>query len=491
MSFLRDFLKISEVNTLLYLLTLVFAIIIIVFIWKNTKSWTKTLIAGAMIGIIVAIVFSALNNWDTFVATKQDQTNENTDAIWKQEITYWSNLVTQVFYNSISILLPFVLFASIIVSIINYGAIKAKKQIWTGFIRLFIVYLIGIIITVLISLIILEIDFQGFFPHLPSEANKLATIIPLGEKLVNFIPTSINDFFNISHVTTNLSETQSMGGSVSGIISAVLIGLVFGISLFKLRRKNPHSKVLQQVENGIIGFHKVVNEILELVIKYLPFAIIGFITNSVFQGGIKQILNGITFIGFMFLILFIIVFVLSGMNFIFLQKKNIKSFASKISAPLIMGFFTQSSQATLPLTQKLLKKELMISHTVADFVPTFAASGLSIACTGAFPLLTSIVIAKQLGMADELFYIQAIIIITILSFGMAGVPGDAAVASTSAIKSLFNNATSLNMLAIILSTDLISEMARTSTNIYGAITASIWTNYALNKKQTKLTKIRE
>ena len=483
-NFLTNFIKISETETLLFIISLIAILMILIIVWRIKKKWILVLLTGVFLGIINAIIFSALNN---FAGINTSNTNVNSQ-VWQKEVAYWSDLISQVFFNSVSIILPFVLFSSIIVSILKYSNNSAKKSLRTGFLRLFLLYMLGIIVTVVISLLFIPLDFKALFNVKIDNLNNVANIIPFGERLVSFIPKSISDFFNISNASAVSGIETSSSGSVSGIISAVIVGLVFGIVLISLKKnayhknkKDNQKKIYETIEKGIYGFNSIMNGILNIVVKYIPFAIVGFVTSSLFKEGVNQLFSGVIFIGFMFLILFMIVFLLTGMNLFFTQGKNKFTILKNIAPPLITGFFTQSSQASLPLTRKALLKELKINPIIADAIPTFAVSGLSIACTGAFPLLAAIVIKKQLGDVDVIFYIQAIIIVTILSFGMAGVPGDAAVASTNAIKSLFANQLSLSYLGIILSTDLFSEMARTSTNIYGAITAAIWTDYTYKK----------
>lgn len=102
-------------------------------------------------------------------------------------------------------------------------------------------------------------------------------------------------------------------------------------------------------------------------------------------------------------------------------------------------------------------------------------------CAGIYPALMAVTIANMAGIETDMgFYITLVIVISISSLGIAGLPGTATM-SVSVVLSGMGLGAYFPLASGILAIDPILDMGRTMLNVNGSSVTSITVAKSLNK----------
>ena len=177
----------------------------------------------------------------------------------------------------------------------------------------------------------------------------------------------------------------------------------------------------------------------------------------------------------------IIIIAASGMNPITYIKNSSKA--------LILAFTSRSSLGTLPVTMEVLTNNLNVDLGTASFVTSLGSNMGMNGCAGIYPALVSVMIANMAGVQMNFtFYVMLIIVITISSLGIAGIPGTATMA-VSVVISGMGMASYFPLAGAIIAIDPILDMGRTMLNVNGAMTAAVAVDNSLNRNNKKESKV--
>src|SRR5690606_9867175 len=114
-----------------------------------------------------------------------------------------------------------------------------------------------------------------------------------------------------------------------------------------------------------------------------------------------------------------------------LAKLNPITYLKKAMPALTFAFTSRSSAGTLPLNIKTQTDSFGVSEGIANFAGSFSLSIGQNGCAGIYPAMLAIMAAPMAGInpMDPGFIATLIIVVTISSFGVAGVGGGATFAS--------------------------------------------------------------
>ena len=144
-----------------------------------------------------------------------------------------------------------------------------------------------------------------------------------------------------------------------------------------------------------------------------------------------------------------------------------------------MAFTSRSSVATLPVTINTLKDRLGVSEATAPFVATLGTSIGANGCAGYFGGLVGIFALNVMGMHIGVIEGMMIVILSVFaSIGVAGIPGTATMVASIVLTGL-GMGEHFGILAIVLGIDPIMDMARTMSNVSGAMISAIATDKEL------------
>jgi L-cystine uptake protein TcyP (sodium:dicarboxylate symporter family) len=142
---------------------------------------------------------------------------------------------------------------------------------------------------------------------------------------------------------------------------------------------------------------------------------------------------------------------------------------------LAFAFGSRSSAATIPLNVETQVDELNVRKPIANLSATFGATIGQNGCAGIYPAMLATMVAPSMGIdpLNPAFIAGLVGIVAISSFGIAGVGGGATFAALVVLPAMGFPVT---IAALLISIEPLLDMARTSLNVHGSITAGVLTN---------------
>ncbi|MGB7995461.1 MAG: cation:dicarboxylase symporter family transporter, partial [Photobacterium halotolerans] len=160
-------------------------------------------------------------------------------------------------------------------------------------------------------------------------------------------------------------------------------------------------------------------------------------------------------------------------------------FLKKILPVLTFAFTSRSSAGTLPLNIETQVKKLGNGEAVSNFSASFGATMGQNGCAGLYPAMLAVMIAPTLGIdpLDPGFMMTLIAIVTISSFGIAGVGGGATFAAIIVLSALDMP---VALAGLLISIEPLIDMGRTAVNVSGSMTAGTVTSRVLGQADNSI-----
>ena len=284
-------------------------------------------------------------------------------------------------------------------------------------------------------------------------ANYKASTVSFSQVLVGLFPRNV-----ISDISSE--------SIVPIILFAVLIAVSYVLAA------HDHPELVAPFKRGVDAFKAIIFKAVAFVIELTPYAVLT-LTATVTSNGLAR--SGIMWSMLALLILSFVAFAIDiwGINAVLLKAVAGLSplrFFRKILPAQLVGFSTQSSAGTLPLTTSILTERIGVAPTVANFT---AALGTTIGmpgCSGIWPVLVAIFGIHGLGLNYGLKdYALLALVSLVVSLGTAGVPGTSTVVTAAVLTAV---GLPLEILVLVIPISAIADTGRTATNITAAMVAS-------------------
>lgn len=278
----------------------------------------------------------------------------------------------------------------------------------------------------------------------------------IAQVLVRFIPTNI--FADLT------------GARDTSIIAVVIFGMLFGLAALLVSREKPEQA--DRIRDFTDTIQSVIMRLVKLVMGLTPYGILSLMTYVVASSNGADILNLIGFVIASYVAI-AIMFLVHGL-LLSLSGNNPVDFFRKIWPVLTFAFATRSSAATIALNIKTQVDELKVPPSIASLSASFGATIGQNGCAGIYPAMLAVMVAPTVGI-DPLapgFIISLIGIITISSFGVAGVGGGATFAALIVLPAM---GLPITLVALLISIEPLIDMGRTALNVSGAMTSGVIT----------------
>jgi Na+/H+-dicarboxylate symporter len=255
-------------------------------------------------------------------------------------------------------------------------------------------------------------------------------------------------------VPTNLISAMEAGDMLPLIFFSVL----FGYFMTRIPAK--------QAELMFTFWHGV-NETMLLitgwVMKFAPLGVFGLIARTIASTGFAAFLPMLMFFLTVALALCTHMFVALSLYLRVFGRVNPFKHLKAMLPAMLMAFSSASSNATLPLNIKCLRDNAGVSERVTNFVLPLGAT-LNMDGTALYECVAALFLAQAYGL-DLTFTTQVTVIVLALvtSFGMAGIPAASLVAITVILAAV---GLPLEAVGLLLVTDRILDMMRTTVNVY-------------------------
>lgn len=271
------------------------------------------------------------------------------------------------------------------------------------------------------------------------------------------------------------------GASPTSIIGVVIFAAFLGLAALQLRKDNPEQG--SRVIGGIEALQALVMRLVRLVMKLTPYGVMALMTKVVAGSNIQDVLSLAAFLVASYLAI-AIMFLVHGL-LLSLVGVNAKRFFQKIWPVLAFAFTSRSSAATIPLNVEAQTQKLGVPASIANFSASFGATIGQNGCAGIYPAMLAVMIAPSLGIdvLDPLWLATLVGVITLASFGVAGVGGGATFAALIVLPIM---GLPVALAALLISIEPLIDMARTALNVSGAMTAGTITSKLLGQTDERV-----
>ena len=445
-NFLSKFLMISSFNTLIWIFILIAIFIFMFMIKKKQISFSNRMLIGTGVGILLGLSIQFISKFP-----------ENpTQVTWINESTKWFSLFGNGFIDLIRMLVIPLIVVSIIHIIINMKQYTKIKQLT---IYTIVTLFATVIISAFVGIAVAYLFKLGVNSNASIEISKANEIKSLVDIIRNLIPK-------------NPIEAMSK----SNVIAVVIFSIFVGVGAKKMSK--PFAKTMESFSNLIEALHKIIISITMTVINLMPYAVVPLLANTIAQKGIKSILDVILFIIALYISV-IIVFIIH-LLLLALFKYNPITYIKKSFPLLLLAFTSRSSLGCIPMTLETLES-LGGNKSTSTFVASLGATTGMNGCAGVFPGMIVIMIANMTGTQINLsFLVMSLLVITISSIGIAGVPGTSTT-SASINLSAVGLGQYFDLTSPILAIDPLLDMARTMLNVNGVTVTSLIVDKKLNQ----------
>lgn len=437
-AFFTQFLMISQYQTLIFIVALIALFVVMNQLQKKKISFSKRMLISTGLGLLLGIGIQAMSGFSdapmevTFVA----------------ETTKWYSLFGDGFMDLIRMLVIPLIVVSIIHVIINMKeGIQLGKLVRTTL----IVTTIMVAISVVLGLVV-GVAFGLGGGAVAEGTAKMRSVTNVVDMLLDLLP---------ANPIEAMAETN--------IIALVIFSAFFGLGAKRMSKK--YMDVVKPFFDLINALHKIIMSIAMTVIRWMPYAVIALLAKTIAQRGLASILE----VGMFIIALYIAAAIMFGIQLVVLAIMGInpKAYVKKGLSVIILAFTSRSSVGCLPMTVETLTKQMGVNDGTASFVAGFGTTAGMQGCAGIFPAMLLVYIANLNGIALDLnFIMMSIIVVTLGSFGIAGIPGTSTMAASVAL-----SGTGLGhlfpMVSPIIAVDPLIDMARTALNVSGAMVNAI------------------
>lgn len=436
------FSELLMVTNWLTLLSIGILIGLFFIVKKLTKklNFTKLMISSIAMGIGLGLIIQFIAGFP----------NDPTKVTWLTEVSKWYGLFGYGFMDLLKMLVVPLVFVSIVRVIMNLKQGENLGKL-TG--RTIFMLLGTTAIAAAVGIIVGNLFKLGVGQEVAQRATEqLREVTPVVDTLRGLLPSNPVDAM-----------------AQANVVAIVIFAGFIGIAIKRLSKK--HADTIKPFVDLIEAFYKIIISISITVIKLMPYAVVALMASSIIDRGISSIVGVIDFILALYVsvaIMFIVHLIIISINGV-----NPVKYLKNASKPLILAFTSRSSLGTLPVTIETLNENLKVDQGISSFVGSLGANMGMNGCAGIYPALMAVTVANMSGTTMNFsFYVMLLIVITISSLGIAGIPGTATM-SVSVVISGMGLGAYFPLLGGIIAIDPILDMGRTMLNVNGAMASTI------------------
>lgn len=439
-------------NLYIIIILALFAAAIYGFYWmqkKHVKFSTRVfsaLGAGIVLGAIIQVILGA-----------------------ESEVTIgaisWINIIGNGYVSLLQMLVMPLIFVSIVGAFTKLGVSKNLGKIsFTVIGTLLATTAVAALIGIL-SVFIFNLDGATFVQgeaetariEALGERQEAVENLSIPEQVVSFIPTN---------VFADLSGSRS-----TSTIAVVIFSAFIGIAYMGVNKKDPETgEFFAKLINSL---YKIVMRIVTLVLRLTPYGILALMIKVTATSDVRAIWNLGKFVLASYSAL-AVVFIMH-LLILLVVKVNPLSYIKKASTVLGFAFTSRSSAGAIPLNIETQTKALGVDEASANFAASFGATIGQNGCAGVYPAMLAAIVAPTVGIDvfSPLYILTIIAVVTISSFGVAGVGGGATFASLIVLGSLN---LPIAIVGLVISVEPLIDMARTLVNVSDSMIAGIVTS---------------
>ncbi|WP_305816364.1 L-cystine transporter [Photobacterium leiognathi] len=269
------------------------------------------------------------------------------------------------------------------------------------------------------------------------------------------------------------------GTRPTSTIAVVIFSAFIGMAGLTAIKTSP--EIGASFEKFIHVAQEIVSTLVRMVLSLTPYGVLALMTKVVAGSNYDDILSLLNFvvasyIGLgLILVLHLVLVSFTGVNPF--------RFFMTILPVLTFAFTSRSSAGTIPLNIETQVKSLGNGDAVANFSASFGATMGQNGCAGLYPAMLAVMIAPTVGInpLDPSFIASLVAIVTVSSFGIAGIGGGATFAAIIVLSTL---GMPVALAGLLISIEPLIDMGRTAVNVSGSMTAGTMTSRILGLNQS-------
>ncbi len=440
-------------TTLLTILVLaVFAAVLYVFyrMQKKHLKFSNRVYLGLFAGVIFGALLQLIFGLENEVVTQSLE---------------WIKIVGNGYVSLLQMLIMPLVFVSIVSAFTRMKeSSKIRKISFTVLATLLGTTAIAALIGIL-TVLVFNLDGASFTEG-AAETARIADLadrqsqiqdLTIPQQILSFIPTN---------VFSDLAGTRA-----TSTIGVVVFSAFVGVAYLGVKRKSP--KEGQFFADLIDSLYKIVMRIVTLVLRLTPYGVFALMTNVLATSDFKAILNLGTFVVASYVALIVVLLVHSLL--LATVKVNPITYFKKAFPALSFAFTSRSSAGALPMNIETQTKALGVDDATANFSGSFGISIGQNGCAGVYPAMLATMVAPTVGIDvfDWRFIIMLVAVVTISSFGVAGVGGGATFASLIVLGAMD---LPVAIVGLVISVEPLIDMARTLVNVSDSMVAGVVTS---------------
>jgi Na+/H+-dicarboxylate symporter len=436
----------------------------------KTRLWLQVIVA-MILGIVCGILLSPDMGW----------VGKNT-ALTLGE---WLALPGKIFLAFIQMIVVPLILASIIRGIAAASDIQQLKStgMWLG-VYFLVTTIAAVIIGITLGLTLKPGNYVDAESMITRTATVTATTQSLQEDVNQFSQdeTPLN-LHTVPEKVTGLLPTNPMSSIVEGdMLQIVIFAIVLGIGLLSMTPTS--ARPLLELFGSI---QSLCMAVVGAAMRLAPLAVFGLLAQAMIKAG-PQVITGLGVYaaavigGMTILLVFYLLIVL------LLARRNGWHFLRAIREPFLLGFSTNSSAATMPVTVNCAEEQLQVRPSISQFVIPLGAT-VNMGGTALYQGLATIFMAQMFQIDLPMTTLVALVVTAVgASIGTPAVPGVGIIVLATILNSV---GIPLTGLALIIGVDRLLERFRTSLNVTGDLVACVVMDRYMPARKSRDEEIRQ
>lgn len=382
-------------------------------------------------------------------------------------IRHFTEPVGQLFLNLLLMIVAPLVFSSLVVGVAGIGDIRKLGRI--GF-KSFAYCLVISAISVLIGLGLANTIQPGkrispeIAGRMQQQFGMQATKEVEAQKKRTEAAAEESPFMSVVRTVVPRNVLNSVSKETPDMLHLMFFALMVGVAT-TLLPKQVSAPFLSFME----GLFAVTTKIIDIVMKFAPYAVACLIFTNVARFGIELLGTLGWFVATVLLGLSIHMFGVYSLSVSLLSKISPLDFFRRIRTVLLTAFSTSSSSATLPTALRVSEENLGVPPEINSFVLTIGATANQNG-TALYEGVTVLFLAQLAGVDLTLAQQLTVVYLAILGgIGTAGVPSGSIPFIIGILAMIGINPA---LIAIILGVDRLLDMCRTTLNVAGDLTAA-------------------
>ncbi|WDU60267.1 L-cystine transporter [Pseudemcibacter aquimaris] len=450
-----------SITVLLNLAVFVGLLVLLAKFSKKDMKLSRKVIMGLLAGVAFGAALQLFYGTDTQTA---------------KETLAWTNVVANGYVSLLYMVIMPLIVVSMVSAVTKIDEVTSLGKIGGSVVAV-------LVLTTMISSVVaigvtevFSLSAEGMVSG-ERETARLATIegrqgrvddLTVQSMLVSFIPRNI--FLSLS----------GQAGAMS-IISVVVFSILFGIAALKATEEHPVHK--EAFHKGIDVLQTIVMRLVKIVMSLTPYGVMALMIRVVAGSDPQDILNLGKFIVASYIAI-AIMFMVHGL-LLSLTGYNPRKFFKSVFPVLTFAFTSRSSAACIPLNVDAQTRKLGVPKSIANMAATFGATIGQNGCAGIYPTMLALMVAPTVGVEVDFTFLATLVgIVTISSFGVAGIGGGATFAAMIVLPAM---GLPIEIVALLISIEPLIDMARTALNVNGAMTAGVITSRFIKVEETDAT----